>query len=264
MAPPDGELRFVPSLLLAATLTASCQSPSAAVQEPIQVAAASDLSNAFPELGKLFEARTGRKVTFSFAASGALAQQIAQGAPFDLFAAASASLVDDAVRAGACDGASKAPYARGHLSAWTKRGGPRLTSLADLLQAEIRHVAIANPEHAPYGRAARQALTRAGLWPELESKVVQADNVRQALQFAQTGNADVALVARSLVMDADDGRRLDIESSLHDPIEQALVLCRRGKNIEGARAFAALIESVDGQAVLQRYGFDGSAQELSK
>ena len=97
------------------------------------------------------------------AASGALAKQLGQGAPFDMFAAANASFVEQAVQAGACDAASKVRYARGHLVAWSKAGGVKLVSLEDLRRAEIKHIAIAHPEHAPYGKAAREALTKAGL-----------------------------------------------------------------------------------------------------
>lgn len=268
MVPPDGDLRFVPALLLSTALVSAsgCKNTPTppASEAQVQVAAAADLSVAFEEMGKLFEARTGRRVTFSFGASGALAKQLAQGAPFDLFAAANASFVDSAVQAGACDGATKALYARGHVVVWTRKSGVSLRSLADLLSPDIKHIAIANPEHAPYGKAAREALTRAGLWPALESKIVQAENVRQALQFAQTGNADVAIVALSLVAKEDSGVRLAIDPALHGPIEQTLVVCRHGKNAEGAREFAQLVESSDGQALLKRYGFGGSDEKIGK
>jgi molybdate transport system substrate-binding protein len=261
MAPPDGDLHLLPAFLLSTALLAGCKQTPAAAQQPVQVAAASDLSVAFEELGQLFEARTGQKVTFSFAASGALAKQLSQGAPFDVFAAASASFVDSAVQAGACDATSKALYARGHVVAWSK--SVKLASLSDLLSPQIERIAIANPEHAPYGKAAREALIKAELWSKLEPKIVQAENVRQALQFAQTGNAEVALVARSLVMSQSAGNRLDIDPELHAPISQTLVVCRNGKNLEGGRSFAKLVESAEGQALLERYGF-GSARQTGK
>jgi molybdate transport system substrate-binding protein len=265
MAPPDGDSRLVRTLLLSTVLVTGCKSQPGppASQATIQVAAASDLTLAFEELGKLFEQRTGHRVTFSFAASGTLAKQLGQGAPFDVFAAANASFVDSAVQSGACDGATRARYARGHLVAWSRSGGIKLATLADLRAAELEHIAIANPEHAPYGRAAREALLEAGLWAELEGKIVQAENVRQALQFAESGNADVAIVARSLLT-RSGGNQLSIDPALHAPIEQTLVVCRRGKNMAGGHAFAALVESPDGQALLQRYGFGGSAEQAGK
>jgi molybdate transport system substrate-binding protein len=270
MVPADGDFRLAPALLLSTALVSGCKGPPSPpapeaknAAGPVLIAAAADLSVAFEEMGKLFEARTGHKVTFSFGASGALASQLSEGAPFDMFAAANASFVDKAVQAGACDGGTKALYARGHLVAWTKQH-LGLRTLADLQRASVKKIAIANPEHAPYGKAAREALTTAGLWPALESKIVQAENVRQALQFAQTGNADVAIVALSLVARDSTGSLLPVDPALHGSIEQTLVVCRHGKNAAGAREFAKLVESSDGQALLERYGFGGSAAQPSK
>ncbi len=260
MCPPDGNSPLVHGLVLGLALMSGCQARPAASPEPVQIAAASDLSLAFEEMGKLFEARTGEKVTFSFGASGALAKQLAQGAPFDLFAAANKSFVESAVKSGACDGRSKAGYARGHVVAWTKKGGPSLRSLADLRSSDVSHIALANPDHAPYGKAAKEALIAAGLWSELEPKIVLAENVRQALQFAQTGNADVALVALSLVVKDRAGVTLPIDPKLHVPIEQTLVVCQGGKNAAGARRFAELVASPEGKRLLESYGFASSAE----
>jgi molybdate transport system substrate-binding protein len=265
VVPPDGDARVLPALLLSGALLVSCKTPAPpAPPAQVRVAAASDLTLAFEELGKRFEQRTGQKVSFSFAASGALAKQLSQGAPFDLFAAANASFVDSAVKAGACDGSSKALYARGHVVVWSKRGGVKLTALSELANADIRHIAIANPEHAPYGKAAREALLAAGVWSAVERKVVHAENVRQALQFAETGNADVAIVALSLVAHDRSGQMLAVDPALHGAIEQTLVVCKRGKNEAGGREFAKLVESSEGQAVLERYGFGGSGEQAAK
>jgi molybdate transport system substrate-binding protein len=264
MVPPDGDFRLGPVSALAAALAGSCTPTPPPQQAPVQVAAAADLTLAFQELGKLFEQRSGRKVTLSFAASGVLSKQLSQGAPFDLFAAANSSFVDSAVRSGACDGVTKALYAHGHVVVWTKQHGVRVQSLADLQRPEIKHIAIANPESAPYGKAAREALQSAGLWHALAGKVVQAENVRQALQFAQTGNAEVAIVALSLVANDETGVRLPVPATLHQPISQTLVVCKHGRNQEGARAFAELITSRDGQALLARYGFGGSTEQAPK
>lgn len=248
-------------LLVGAALLGGCKSPTPApTTPPVQVAAAADLTVAFEEMGKLFEARTGQKVTFSFGASGSLAKQLGQGAPFDLFAAANASFVDGAVSSGACDGSTKALYARGHVVVWTKKSGIELATLSDLKQAGVKHIAIANPEHAPYGKAAKEALESAGLWTELANKIVQAENVRQALQFAQTGNADAAIVALSLVVRDQSGNMLAVDPQLYRPIEQTLVVCKRGKNADGARRFAELVVSAEGRQLLARYGFEASTK----
>lgn len=265
MAPPaDGDARWVPALLLSTTLLGGCKPTAPVPHEPVRVAAAADLTLAFEELSQIFEARTGHQVSLSFGASGALAKQLSQGAPFDLFAAANSSFVDDAVKAGACDGATKALYARGYIVIWTKPDGPSVRLLSDLANPEIKRISIANPEHAPYGKAAVEALTKAGLWPAVEAKIVPAENVRQALQFAETGNTDAAIVALSLVAKDKTGRQLAIDPTLHAPINQTLVVCRHGKNESGARAFAQLVESSEGQALLRRYGFGGSDEQVGK
>jgi molybdate transport system substrate-binding protein len=265
MVPPTGDARFAAALLLFAALSSACKPAPSPSTEPVRVAAAADLTLAFEELGKVFEANSGQKVSLTFGASGALAKQLGQGGPFDVFAAANASFVDDAVKAGACDGSTKALYARGYLVAWNKAGGPKLHALSDLRNEAVKRISIANPDHAPYGKAAREALMKAGIWSAVESKIVPAENVRQALQFAETGNTDVAIVALSLIPpDNDAGQKLPIDPALYAPIDQTLVVCRHGKNAEGGRAFAALVESTEGQKLLQRYGFGGSAEQAGK
>lgn len=265
MAAPDGDAPLVSTLLLSSVLSA-CQPPASttATQAPVQVAAASDLTLAFEELGQLFEQRTRRKVSLSFAASGALARQLSQGAPFDVFAAAAPSFVDLAVESGACDAESKARYARGYVAVWSKSRRVELKALSDLQSPAIARIAIANPEHAPYGKAAREALISAGLWRKLESKIVHAENVRHALKFAETGNADAAIVALSLVNTRASGQMLSIDPALHEAIEQTLVVCRRGKNETGGREFATLVRSAEGQAILERYGFGRSDQQAAE
>jgi molybdate transport system substrate-binding protein len=227
------------------------------------VAAASDLSVAFKEVGDAFEKKTGNKVTFSFGATGLLSKQISEGAPYDLFAAANASFVDDAVKAGACYGDTKALYARGHVVLWVANGDPP-ASVAALTDAKWAKVAIANPDHAPYGMAAKQAMTHDGVWDAVKSKVVYGENVQQTLQFAQSGNADVAVVALSLAM-ASGGKYTEVDTSEHDPIDQTLVVCK-GSAAQAAgapnasadapaRAFAAFVGSQDGRAIMKKYGF---------
>src|SRR5688500_1635318 len=122
--------------------------------DTIKVAAAADLSYAFEEVGAEFTRKTGKKVVFSFGSTGLLAKQLSEGAPYDVFAAANVSFVDDVVKAGACDGATKAMYARGRIVLWSGNAvQPAPQSLADLTDARFVKLAIANPDHAPYGRA---------------------------------------------------------------------------------------------------------------
>ncbi|MBM4363296.1 MAG: molybdate ABC transporter substrate-binding protein [Deltaproteobacteria bacterium] len=244
--------------LLAALALIACRrgAPPDAHRAPIRVAAAADLTLAFEELGRDFERRTGRPVVFSFGSTGLLAKQLREGAPFDVFAAANVSFVDEVVAAGACDGATRAPYARGRIAVWTKRGGvaPPAT-VGDLGDARFRRIAIANPEHAPYGQAAKQALERVALWDAVAPRLVLGDNVRQAFQFAETGNAETALVALALVVNDRENPWFAVDEAMHRPIEQALAVCTRGENREGGDAFARFVNSEDGRAVMRRYGF---------
>lgn len=238
-------------LLVFACLAVACRRKEV---EPLRVAAASDLARAFPELGAELERSTGKEVTFTFGSTGLLAKQLTEGAPFRVFAAANVSFVDDVVRSGACFGDTRAFYARGRLVVFTRVGAPAPKELADLAQPEYAKIAIANPEHAPYGKAARQALQRAGQWTTVESRVVLGENVQQAYDFARTGNADAAIVSLSLTIGAA-GSTLALSDTLHDPIDQALVVCGQGAPDEDARRFVDLVASPTGRGVMRKYGF---------
>ena len=246
--------------LAVAALSAGCRRAPPAVDAPLHVAAAADLSEAFPEIGRAFEKSTGRRVSFSFGATGLLAKQVEEGAPFDVFAAANLSFVDDVIRAGVCEADTRTAYAEGRIVLWTKGdAGLVPMSLADLARPEIVHVAIANPDHAPYGRAAKQALVKSGVWDAIARKVVYGENVQQTLQFAQSGNAEVAIVALSLAT-VSGGHATPIDPALHEPLNQALVVCRGGAGSRGglepdARKFAAFVASDEGRGIMRRYGF---------
>lgn len=219
----------------------------------VRVAAASDLTEAFEELGKQFEAETKLKVSFSFGSSGLLAKQLSEGAPFDLFASASERFVDETVQAGACDGSTSTHFARGRLALY---GLTAPTSLDVLTAESTKKIALANPEHAPYGKAAREALERSQLFEKVQSKLVMSENVRQALQFAKTGNAQFAFVAWANVPESERANALLIDAELHAPLEQSLVVCLRGKNSAGAKQFAAFLKRDDSVATLKRFGFE--------
>jgi molybdate transport system substrate-binding protein len=166
--------------------------------------------------------------------------------------------VDEVVRAGVCDPAQRALYGRGRVALYTREAGGLPRALATLRDPRFRRIAIANPEHAPYGRAAREALLHAGLWEELAPRIVYAENVRQAHQLARSGEVEAALVALALVIGAGEGTEgthLVIEERLHTPIEQELVACTAGANRKGGRDFAAYVGSAHGREVLRRYGF---------
>jgi molybdate transport system substrate-binding protein len=244
------------ALVVAALALGACHKPAPTSNEPLKVAAAADLSFAFKDLGEAYERSTGQKVVFSFGATGLLEKQIAEGGPFDAFAAANVSFADDAVKAGACLPDSKAIYATGHLVMFTTKEAtfqPKV--VGDLTDARVSKIAIANPDHAPYGMAAKQALQRAGVWDKVQPKLVYGENVQQTLQFAQSGNADVAIVALSLAT-VTPGNAAPIPTTLHDPIDQALVACKNGKaGSDAGRKFIAFVQSPEGHAVMRKFGF---------
>ena len=232
--------------------------------EPLRVAAAADLAHAFTELTPAFAAQAPVDLKLTSGATGLLARQIIQGAPFDLFLAANVSYVDQVVKSGACDGASVVSYARGRLVIWTKGTDGAQLSLASLADARFKHIAIANPEHAPYGKAAREALTRAGVWSQVEGRMVYGENVQQAQELAQSGNADVAIVGLSLAIGAPAGTWAMVDEALYSPIDQALVVCKHGTNAAAAGRLASFLSAPAGRQILRKYGFLLPGEALAK
>ncbi len=221
----------------------------------LTVSAAADLMPAFEELGQKFEQRTGVHVDFNFGSTGQLAQQIEAGAPVDLFAAANVSYIDQLEAKGLIVPGTKAVYARGRIVLWTRPDSSvPIETVRDLLSPQIKRIAIANPDHAPYGIAAREALQSAGIWEAVQDKLVLGENVRDTLRYAETGDVDVAIVALSLAIQGN-GRWTLIPQELHAPIDQALAVIRGTKHESEARAFAAFINSDEGRVVMRRYGF---------
>lgn len=219
------------------------------------MAAAANLQSAFTEIAALYQARTGQPVTLVFGSTGQLAQQIESGAPFDLFAAANIAFVEGLRDKGLVFDDSIALYAEGRIVLAVNRdAGVAATRLADLTNPALQRIAIANPEHAPYGVAAKEALQRAGVWAVIEPRLVYGENVRQALQFIQTGDAQAGIVALS-VADTPEITWTLIDAGLHAPLRQALDVVESSSQPEAARAFAAFINGAEGRPIMQRYGF---------
>ena len=221
----------------------------------ITVAAAADLAPAFEELGREFEQQNKVKVVFSFGSSGLLAKQIENGAPIDLFAAANVDYLNQLEQERLIIAGTKSVYARGRIVLWTPKDSPlHIEELSHLTRMEVKRIAIANPDHAPYGMAARQALESAGIWDAVKPKLVYGENIRQTLQYAQTGNAEVAIVALSLSLQSD-GRWVLIPQELYKPIDQALGVVMGTKHEPEARQFAGFVSSTRGRAIMRNYGF---------
>jgi molybdate transport system substrate-binding protein len=236
-------MRSLKALLAALALFALLQKPLIAdVQQhsPIRVGAAADLQPLLPSLISQYERQSGQHVEASFASSAALATQIENGAPFDLFLSADMALPERIVRDGfAAPGAIAQPYARGTLVLWTRnQSGVHPLNIEVLTSPAIRSIAIANPQHAPYGRAAMQALTNLGLLPAVQSKLRTAENIAQAAQFASTGNADIGLLSLTSALTlTSQGNYVAVPQSVYQPILQGAVALKGGTNAKGAAAF---------------------------
>jgi molybdate transport system substrate-binding protein len=226
----------------------------------LRVAAASNLRYAMQVLGQRFS-RTNPEVQVVavYGSSGRLYRQILHGAPFDLFFSADVAHVERLHQAGKGEGLPKV-YARGRLVLWSRDQLPGGGSLAALGVTTGRLV-LANPEHAPYGRAARQALEKAGVWSRIRSRLIYAENIAQAAQYAQGGAASFALLAQSLIKTPEfpRGHARLVDEGLYDPlIQSALVL--RGDNPSAARRFLTFVLSEEGQAVLREFGFGSTGE----
>jgi molybdate transport system substrate-binding protein len=231
-----------------------------AADEPV-IAAAADLIYALPEIAEAFSRDTGRKVKLSFGSSGNFARQIAQGAPFQLFLSADERYVRFLAERGHTEGEG-ALYAIGRIVLFVPHGSslqpdPDLRDLAAALEnGRLRRFAIANPEHAPYGRAAREALIHAGLWERIEPRLVLGENASQATQFATAGAAAGGIVPYSLALApavAARGSFVLIPEDRHSPLAQRMVLIAGAG--ETARALYAYLQQPPAREVLRRYGF---------
>jgi len=247
-------------LLASVSVSAWYRRPAAAADAPV-VAAASDLEFALTELAEAFTRRTGQRVRLSFGSSGNFRRLIAQGGPYEIFLSAD----EDYVLALHKDGLTVDAgvlYASGRIVLFAAHDSPlevdpELRGLrAALAEARIERFAIANPEHAPYGRRAREALEHAGLWEPIQDHLVLGENVAQAAQFAASGAAQGGIVAHSLAAAprlGERGRFALIPEDWHRPLRQRMVLLRRAGAT--ARAFYDYLQGAEARAILTRYGF---------
>lgn len=252
---------FMCALLGATAVVAAAEGPA--------VAAASDLKFALEEVATRFRADTRKALRLSFGSSGNYFRQIGQGAPFELFLSADEEFVFRLHQAGRTEDRGVL-YATGRIVLFAPHGSSlqvdtNLEGLKAALAANrIRRFAIANPEHAPYGRAAEQALRKLGLWDAMQGKLVLGENVSQAAQFAASGSTQGGIFAYSLAFApavAQQGRYVLLPEELHQPLRQRMVLVKGAG--EGARAFYAYLQQQPARKILEQYGFvvpSGAAQ----
>lgn len=225
------------------------------------LAAAADLKFALPEIARAFERESGSKLRLSFGSSGMFAQQITQGAPFELFFSADESYVAMLQRNGRGEDGGRL-YALGRIALFLPNGSPVLADrdLRDLAAAardgRLKRLAIANPEHAPYGRATREALQHLGIWDALGDKLVLGENAAQAAQFAASGSAQAGIIPLSLARAPDFATRgafVSLPEAWHAPLRQRMLLVKGAGDT--ARQFQVFMQSAAARAILDRHGF---------
>jgi molybdate transport system substrate-binding protein len=249
---------FLLSLVLALALGAL---PIHAVDRELSIAAAADLSAALTQIAAEYEQKTGVAVKLSFGASGALTQQIENGAPFDLFFAADMGYPQRLIAEDKADRASLYRYAIGQLVLWTS--SQRLDfegrGMNVLLDPSVKKIAIANPQHAPYGRAAVAALKHYGLYEKVTDRLVLGENVAQAAEFAESGNAQIGFVALAFVLAPamqGKGKYWKVPSGSYPPLDQGALVISDSGHKQDALAFLEYVERTEVKRVLERYGFN--------
>jgi molybdate transport system substrate-binding protein len=228
--------------------------------QEVRVAAASDLKFAMEDLAAQFEKQTGTAVRAAYGSSGNFYSQLESGAPFDLFFSADAGYPKRLEDAGLAEPGTLYTYAVGRIVIWMPKDAG--TDLARrgwdaLLDVNTRKISIANPEHAPYGRAAVTALRNAGIYDRVKTKLVFGEDISQAAQFVQSGNAQAGIVAMSIALSPamKGGRIWEIPLSLYPPIEQAVIMLKNANNKSGAKLFLDFVKSPGGREILLRDGF---------
>jgi molybdate transport system substrate-binding protein len=248
-------------LVLAASAAALAAGPEPASDRRLDVAAAADLKFAMDELAGAFgKAHPDVAVSVSYGSSGNFLSQIQNGAPFDLFFSADIEYPKRLAEAGLAQKGSEFPYAVGRIVVWVPRASriPVEQGVRALTAPDARRIAIANPQHAPYGRAAEAALRKLGVFDALKDKLVFGENVAQAAQFVQSGAADAGIIALSLAVApalADEGRYFELPLDAYPRMDQGGIVLDRARDPEAARAFREFVLGSQGRAILKRFGF---------
>jgi molybdate transport system substrate-binding protein len=228
--------------------------------QSVKIAAAADLKFAMAELSSQFEKENGAKLDITYGSSGNFLTQIQNGAPFDLFFSADSEYPKKLEAAGLTDPGTLLEYAVGHIVIWVPSDSEINTSKdgwKSLLDQRVKKIAIANPEHAPYGRAALAAMKKAGIYEQVKDKLVYGENISQAAEFVQSGNAQAGIIALSLAASPamKNGKRWEISADSYPAIKQAAVVLKASKNKDAARRFLDFVSGLRGHEILQRYGF---------
>lgn len=228
--------------------------------QQLTIAAAADLQFAFQDLGTQFERQTGIQIRITYGSSGNFTTQIENGAPFDLFFSADIQYPQKLISEGFADSGSLYHYADGKLVIWVPSASKLDLSkgVLVLVDSSVRKIAIANPKHAPYGRAAVASMKKAGVYEKVENKLVLGENISQTAQFVQSGTADVGLVALSLAVSpgmSKSGRYTEVATKDYPAIEQGAAIVKTSKRKTEAEKFLEFMKTPAAKAILEKYGF---------
>ncbi|QCX33639.1 molybdate ABC transporter substrate-binding protein [Caloramator sp. E03] len=230
-------------------------SSSNKADKEITVTAAADLVFAFREIGELYEKSTGNKVKFIFSSSGTAREQIENGAPYDVYASANIKYVDDLIGKDKIIPDTKKIYAIGRIGVATNvKSSLKVNDVRDLLKTEYKKIAIANPEHAPYGLASKEALESLGLWEKLKDKIIYCKDIQDVLTMIKSGNVEAGFISLS-VYRKDEVNFLLIDDKLHKPLKQAIAVVKGTKNEKIARDFIKFVNGKQGRDIMKKYGF---------
>ena len=253
--------RKIVARALPAALAVCCIASIAFAQKKqIRIAAASNLQTVMPEIARAFEVHSGTHVDVVYGSSGNFYAQIQNGAPFDVFFSADTMYPQKLEESGYADPHSSVIYGLGKIVLWMRTNGPcdpEREGWKCLLNQKVKKIAIANPDHAPYGRAAVAALQRAGIYDEVKAKLVFGENISQAAQFVESGNAQAGILAYSLVVSPAlrSGSKWEIPTDLYQPIEQSVVVLKSAQDKPTAEAFVKFVTDGAGRDLLEKFGF---------
>ena len=253
------KLKYSLSLLLACGALFACLVSTVSAAD-VTIAAASDLSFAFKEIVTEYEKTTGNHVKLTLGSSGNFYAQIQNGAPFDLYFSADIGYPRKLEEAGLVVPGSLYPYAVGRIVLWVGKESPLDLSkgLEVLRDPTIKKIAIANPKHAPYGRAAVAAMEHFKVYDQVKDRLILGENISQAAQFIESGACDAGIVALSLALAPAmkaAGQYWEIPATAHSPLEQGAVILKQSKNQDDARQFLEFMKGSQGQEIMKRYGF---------
>jgi len=232
------------------------QQPTSATTPKLRIAAAADLTLAFKEIATQFEQETKIPTEITFGSTGTTAMQIENGAPYDVFAAADVSYIDGLNKKGLILDGTQQLYGQGRIGIATLKGSNlEIKELKDLMDnPKIKKIAIAEPSHAPYGKAAKQAFEHLNLWDKVQSKMVYGQNIQDTLSTLKSGNVDTAIIALSIYK-AEEVDFTLIDGSWHDPLNQTMAILKSTKQEDNSRKFVAFVNGEKGRVVMKKYGF---------